>query len=444
MGPGDGGHRLDAHTVRFDLGEPGRRLPRRRRPCRSCRRTCSRTRPGRGPGRRPVRAISRSATARSPLVELTDEPRRPRAGAAARSATRRGAARRAGPPARRRSGRRASRAWSCASTTRRRRSPPPSRPARSDSAADLPPADAIALAASTAGRTGAALPDARRSPRSRSTCARSEPASRTRAPAGRSSRRSTARPSSPTCSAGPARGADTPIPPSSWAYDPKAAPLVAFDRGGGRQGPPGRRLEADRREGVDRARRGRSRSSCRSWPRTASANPIVHAIADRVATAWTSLGLATTVEALPPGEFVERLRTGDFAAAVIDVNLGLDPDPYPILASTQAREGGSNVTGIQDATLDAALAGGPRARDDGGAHEGLRRAAAAPRDAPADAGPRSSATASSSPARSSSGPERPRPSPIRATGSGTWYDGTRRTVTLAARAGWSPPRWRNW
>jgi ABC-type transport system substrate-binding protein len=86
-----------------------------------------------------------------------------------------------------------------------------------------------------------------------------------------------------------------------------------------------------------------------------AANPIAYAAADRVAAAWTSLGLATTVEALAPGEFVDRLRTGKFVAAVVDVNMGLDPDPYPILASSQAREGGANVSGIQNAALDQAL-----------------------------------------------------------------------------------------
>jgi ABC-type transport system substrate-binding protein len=86
-----------------------------------------------------------------------------------------------------------------------------------------------------------------------------------------------------------------------------------------------------------------------------TANPLLHQVAGRVAEAWTALGLATEVEALPPGAFVERLRTGDFLAAVIDVNMGLDPDPYPILASTQAVEGGSNISGIQVAALDRAL-----------------------------------------------------------------------------------------
>ena len=42
-------------------------------------------------------------------------------------------------------------------------------------------------------------------------------------------------------------------------------------------------------------------------------------------------------------------------AAVADVNVGLDPDPYPLLASAQVQAGGSNVSGFQDPTLDAAL-----------------------------------------------------------------------------------------
>jgi len=37
------------------------------------------------------------------------------------------------------------------------------------------------------------------------------------------------------------------------------------------------------------------------------------------------------------------------------VNMGLDPDPYPLLASAQVLSGGSNVSGFQDPRLDAAL-----------------------------------------------------------------------------------------
>ena len=147
--------------------------------------------------------------------------------------------------------------------------------------------------------------------------------------------------------------AETPIPPSSWAYDAKAAPAIAYDRAAASKGltdagwrrvnkawiPPG-------------AKKPLAVTLLAPEP---AANAIAYAAATRVAAAWTSLGLATTVEALPPGELVDRLRAADFTAAVIDVNMGLDPDPYPILASSQVRSAGANISGIQDAALDKAL-----------------------------------------------------------------------------------------
>ncbi len=153
--------------------------------------------------------------------------------------------------------------------------------------------------------------------------------------------------------AGAGARADTPIPPSSWAYDAKAAPEVAYDRSAAARG----------------LREAGWRRPAKAWippgatkplevvlltPERA-ANPIAFAATTRVAAAWTSLGLATSVEPLAPGAFVDRLRSGKFTAAVVDVNMGLDPDPYPILASTQVVEGGANVGGFQDPTLDAAL-----------------------------------------------------------------------------------------
>jgi peptide/nickel transport system substrate-binding protein len=155
--------------------------------------------------------------------------------------------------------------------------------------------------------------------------------------------------------AGAGTMAATPIPPSSWAYDPAAAAQVEHDR-------------AAAAKGLRDA--GWTRTASRAWipPRatapleitllapSAAVNPVVHDVAERVAEAWTGIGLATSVEALPAGAFVERLRAGDFAAAIVDVNVGLDPDPYPILASSQAREGGSNIAGVQVAALDQALA----------------------------------------------------------------------------------------
>ena len=52
----------------------------------------------------------------------------------------------------------------------------------------------------------------------------------------------------------------------------------------------------------------------------------------------------------------EKLRKGEFAAAVVDISIGHDPDLYPLLASSQTQTGGLNVAGVQDAALDALLA----------------------------------------------------------------------------------------
>ncbi len=50
-----------------------------------------------------------------------------------------------------------------------------------------------------------------------------------------------------------------------------------------------------------------------------------------------------------------RLASGDFSVAVGDVTVGLDPDLYPLLASSQTVTGGSNIIGLQDPTLDGLL-----------------------------------------------------------------------------------------
>jgi peptide/nickel transport system substrate-binding protein len=88
----------------------------------------------------------------------------------------------------------------------------------------------------------------------------------------------------------------------------------------------------------------------------AVSNPAAFATAEAVARDWRALGLIVRHMPLPPGEFVTgRLKTGDFSAAVGDVTVGLDPDLYPLLASSQTVTGGSNVIGLQDPALDALL-----------------------------------------------------------------------------------------
>ena len=88
----------------------------------------------------------------------------------------------------------------------------------------------------------------------------------------------------------------------------------------------------------------------------AASNPAALAAAEAVARDWRALGIIVDHISLPAGEFVtERLKTGKFQAAVADVTVGLDPDLYPLLASSQTVTGGSNVIGLQDLALDALL-----------------------------------------------------------------------------------------
>lgn len=222
-----------------------------------------------------------------------------------------------------------------------------------DAAGDLPPADAMALAATAPGARALRYPTSTLTAIAFNLRARDGPFAdpRTRRALLAAVDREAL---VADLLGGAGTQAATAIPPSSWAHDAKGAPLVAYDRAAATKGL--RDAGWKRTDAKAWIAPGGSKPlSLKLLAPEPSANPIVHAAAERVAAAWTSLGLATEVEARPPGTFVEQIREGDFAVAVIDVNLGLDPDPYPILGSTQAREGGSNVTGIQDATLDKAL-----------------------------------------------------------------------------------------
>jgi peptide/nickel transport system substrate-binding protein len=86
------------------------------------------------------------------------------------------------------------------------------------------------------------------------------------------------------------------------------------------------------------------------------ANPVAFAIADAVALDWRAIGLNATHVTLPPAANLgDRLRTGVFQAVVVPLVIGLDPDLYPLLASSQTRTGGANVSGLQDQALDRLL-----------------------------------------------------------------------------------------
>ena len=144
------------------------------------------------------------------------------------------------------------------------------------------------------------------------------------------------------------------IPPTSVLFDPAAAEAVAYDRTAAQKA-----LKGAGWSKVDNAwRRPTSKKpfTFDLLSPDAASNPAAFAAAEAVARDWKRIGLQVTHVALPPGEFVtERLATGTFTVAVADVTVGLDPDLYPLLASSQTRTGGSNVIGLQDPALDSLL-----------------------------------------------------------------------------------------
>jgi len=153
--------------------------------------------------------------------------------------------------------------------------------------------------------------------------------------------------------AGYASRADAPIPPGSWAFDAIASPPVAFD--------PDAAVAALTTAGWTRASEGWTPKGAKA-PLTIkmvgpdeAVNATAYATGEDVAAAWRSIGLGVDHEGLGAAELTERLRNGDFDVAVIAVNVGLDPDLFSLLASSQTAGARTNVLGLQDPQLDVLL-----------------------------------------------------------------------------------------
>ncbi|MBA2300389.1 MAG: hypothetical protein H0W22_06415 [Chloroflexi bacterium] len=151
-----------------------------------------------------------------------------------------------------------------------------------------------------------------------------------------------------------AAGATGLIPPSSPLFDPMADPLVTYDRKAA--GTALRKLDWTHNERGWYMPNATKSQALEVLSPTQATNPGLFVAAEAVVRDWKALGFTVTHTPLPAGEFVtDRLATGAFQVAVVDVTVGLDPDLYPLLASSQTLTGGSNVMGIQDPVLDALL-----------------------------------------------------------------------------------------
>jgi ABC-type transport system substrate-binding protein len=83
-----------------------------------------------------------------------------------------------------------------------------------------------------------------------------------------------------------------------------------------------------------------------------ASNPVAYGTALLVDAAWTAIGFTVQLDAVPAAVFMQRLDLGDFSTAIVSFDTGLDPDLGPMLLSSQVGAGGSNVSGVEDSTLD--------------------------------------------------------------------------------------------
>jgi ABC-type transport system substrate-binding protein len=85
------------------------------------------------------------------------------------------------------------------------------------------------------------------------------------------------------------------------------------------------------------------------------ANPRLASVAGFVQESWKAFGFDVRLVDVEAAALAPRLRSGDFTAAVVDIAEGLEPDLYPLLATSQVRGSGTNLAGYQDPALDTLL-----------------------------------------------------------------------------------------
>lgn len=149
--------------------------------------------------------------------------------------------------------------------------------------------------------------------------------------------------------------ADALIPPWSSEFAPAASPAVPYDPIAAKAALVKAGWKQAASSWVPKGAKGPVQLTIVSAD--PSTNPMSYATAKAVAEAWRAIGLDVVHEAAPAADLLSsRLQTGQFDAAVVPLAIGLDPDLYPLLASSQTRTGGANLSGLQDPALDRLLA----------------------------------------------------------------------------------------
>jgi peptide/nickel transport system substrate-binding protein len=147
--------------------------------------------------------------------------------------------------------------------------------------------------------------------------------------------------------------ADVPLPSWSAAYDRAAVSTTAFNAADAAAGLVAAGWVRDQSGWT--IPNGKSHYAIKLITLNEATNSIAYRIAGQVAAQWRAIGIEVTLQAYGSADYAQHLSGGDFDAAVVDYQLGLDPDVSPLFLSSQVAPAGSNLSGVSDTTLDGLL-----------------------------------------------------------------------------------------
>jgi peptide/nickel transport system substrate-binding protein len=145
--------------------------------------------------------------------------------------------------------------------------------------------------------------------------------------------------------------ADSPILPTSWAHDPSVRQyrydpersIGLLDASGWQD------TDADfvrDKDGVELA-----------FTLLTSDDPNMVQMAEQLASQWQAVGIDTAIRSVSNEAQTTFILNRNFDAALVEIVLSADPDPYPLWHSTQA-ESGQNFSGFASEEADVILEAG--------------------------------------------------------------------------------------
>ena len=72
-------------------------------------------------------------------------------------------------------------------------------------------------------------------------------------------------------------------------------------------------------------------------------DPTMIQVAEEAHRQWQAIGVDVTIRSIDAGAVSTFVRNRNFDAALIEIGLAADPDPYPLWHSTQAGESGPEL-----------------------------------------------------------------------------------------------------